>query len=223
MGQVIHGILERANKVGVAERRLSTDVLGWKISGGMDLYLEDGTLVDYKTSTVWKFKGDGVPIEHETQLNCYSEILRRNGFHVKRLQIVAILRDWSKMESQRDPDMPKSQVVVREVALWPAQQAWAFLEERVRMHQAARDALPECTAEDRWEKPTRFAVQKNGAAKALKLHDDENKAHEHAKQLGDEYSVQLRAGEQTRCKHFCSVSNFCDQYRGTGLFKLGGK
>lgn len=218
MGQVVHGILERANKVGTAERRLFVDVLGWRVSGGMDLYEDHGTLLDYKVSTVYKFDGDGVPEQFEQQLNIYAEILRRNGHHVSRLQIVAILRDWSKMEARRNPDYPQTNVIVREVALWPAQKAWEFLEARVRMHQAARDALPECTPEDKWEKPTKWAVQKIGAARALKLHTTAESAETHLAELGTGYEINMRPGEQTRCMYYCSAAKFCTSFTGTGMF-----
>jgi hypothetical protein len=47
-GQSLHSVLERANETGVAERRLSVDCEGWKVSGGMDLVCKDDILSDYK-------------------------------------------------------------------------------------------------------------------------------------------------------------------------------
>src|SRR6185312_4199648 len=119
-GQVVHGILERADKTGIAERRLSIEVEGWKVSGQMDRYL-DGLLQDYKFVTAYKFKDAGVPEEYEQQLNVYAEILRQNGHTVTRMQIVGILRDWSKMEARRDPAYPQTQIVIRDVPLWPSE------------------------------------------------------------------------------------------------------
>lgn len=211
MGQVCHSILERSTTVGVAERRLNIVVEGWKVSGGMDYFLsEEGLLQDYKVTTVWKFKDGGVPIEFEQQLNCYAQILREHGIAVKRLQIVGILRDWSKMDAQRDPNFPQAQVIIRDVKLWPEAQAKAFIRERVLLHQAARKELPHCSSMERWAKPDQFAVMKPGAKRAVKLYTSETDATEHAaKEKG--LTVIPRPGESTRCKSYCSVAKFCDQ------------
>lgn len=212
LGQAIHTILERAASTGIAERRLSITVNGWKISGGMDLYCKSGLLQDYKCVTVWKFKNGEVPMEYEQQLNMYAEILRQNGEKVERLQIVGILRDWSKMEAQRDANYPQTQVVVRDVKMWPSDQARAFILERVVMHQAARIALPECDENERWQKPDMYAVMKPGGKRALKLYTslDDAKAHVAG---APGLTIVKRPGESTRCKSYCAASKFCAQYQ----------
>lgn len=212
MGQVVHGILERADKTGVAERRLTIQVEGWTVSGAMDRYI-DGTLQDYKTVTAYKFKDGGVPIEYEQQLNIYSEILRQHGHPVNRAEIVGILRDWSKLEARRDPSYPQAQVLVRQVPLWPTERAQKFIRERVILHQQARVTLPLCSAEDRWARPDKFAVMKAGAVRAVKLYDNRMDAENHAAE-NKAYSVQVRPGENIRCENYCSVSAFCTQYQG---------
>jgi hypothetical protein len=212
LGQSIHTILERATTAGIAERRLSIKVRGWVVSGAMDYYTADGLLQDYKLTTVWKFKNGQVPMEFEQQLNMLAEILRENGEKVARLQIVGILRDWSKMEAQRDADYPQSQVVVRNVELWPSEQAKAFIAERVEMHQAARKSLPECTPEERWAKPDMYAVMKPGGKRALKLHTSIIDATQHASSVTGGTIVK-RPGESTRCKSYCAASKFCSQYQ----------
>lgn len=211
LGQVIHGILERADRTGIAERRLSVKIEGWEVSGGMDRY-ENGLLQDYKFVTVWKFKDGGVPDDYEKQLNCYAEILRQNGHPVTKLQIVGILRDWSKMEAGRDPSYPQSQIVVRDVPLWPAEIAQKFMRERVILHQQARVTLPLCSSEDRWAKPDTFAVIKQGAKRATRVYENEDEAVEHAKQDSALY-VQKRPGENTRCRNYCAVARFCSQIK----------
>lgn len=211
MGQSIHTILERANRKGIAERRLSITVEGWKISGGMDLYEEDGVLVDYKVTSAWSVK-DGVKPEWTAQLNCYAEILRENGHPVKGLKIVAILRDWSKMEARRDPGYPQSQVATFQVQLWDSDKTKAFIRNRVILHQLARTELPLCTFEERWAKPDTFAVMKKGAKRATKVYDNEKEAEAHAKQDSALF-VETRQGENVRCKNYCSVAKFCRQFQ----------
>jgi hypothetical protein len=212
LGQSIHTILERANRVGIAERRLSITVDGWKISGGMDLYEEDGVLVDYKTTSAWSCKG-GVKPEWETQLNVYAEILRANGHPVKGLRIVAILRDWSKLEARREFTYPQAQVLSFDVPLWDAVRAQAFIRERVILHKQARVSLPECTPEERWARPGKFALMKVGGKRAVKLYDTEAEARAHASVDPKNLRVEARPGEAVRCSAYCGAAAFCAQYQ----------
>lgn len=212
LGQSIHTILERANKNDIAERRLVIEVEGWRVSGAMDLVHDGGTLSDYKTVTAYKFKDGKAPIEYEQQLNCYAEILRQHGEPVGKLQIVGILRDWSKMEARKDPTYPQAQVIVVPVPLWPADIAQKFMKARVLLHQAARKDLPLCSAEDRWARPDTYAVIKQGAKRASRVYENEEEAVAHAKQDAALY-VEKRCGENIRCQSYCSVARFCSQIR----------
>jgi hypothetical protein len=213
-GQALHTVLERASTTGISERRLSININGWKVSGAVDRYVNGdlGLIQDYKFVTVWKFKDDGVPEEYEQQLNCYAAILRHHKQVVKRLEIVGILRDWSKMEAERNPTYPQSQIVLREVPMWSDEKALAFMTERVIAHQNARKKLPVCTPEERWQKPTVWAVQKPGAKRAVRLWETEAEAKEHAAS-DSSLSVIERPGESVRCKAYCSASKFCAQYQ----------
>jgi hypothetical protein len=211
MGQSIHTILERANRKGIAERRLTLECEGWKLSGGMDLYDEDGVLVDYKTTSAWSVKG-GTKDEWEKQLNVYAEILRANGHPVKGLRIIAILRDWSKLEAQRSEDYPRSQVVSFEVKLWEQSESQKYIRERVILHKQARPSLPECSPSDMWQKPGVFALMKTGGKRAVKLYDNAKDAEAHASTDSNLF-VQFRAGQNVRCENYCAVASFCTQFQ----------
>jgi hypothetical protein len=211
LGQLVHSLLERANKTGIAERRLSTTVEGWKISGGMDALYEHGLLQDYKFVTAYKFKDGKVPEEYEQQLNCYAQILRDNGEKVSALEIVGILRDWSKLEAQRDPEYPQAQVLVLEVPLWPEERAKKFLKERVILHKKARGVLPLCSADERWARPDTWAVMKPGAMRAERVYASKEEAEAHAAQKKG-LTIDHRPGVSTRCQAYCVVSKHCAQY-----------
>lgn len=213
LGQSIHTILERANRTAIAERRLSMEIEGWKISGGMDVYEEDGVLLDYKVTSVWKvIKGDLE--EWEKQLNLYSVLLRYHGHKVVKLQVIAILRDWSKLEAERNPEYPQAQVIHLDIPLWEPERAEKFMRERVILHQQARISLPECTPEDRWARPDVWAVMKAGRKSAVKLHSSEAEAKAHAG-FDRTLSVVLRPGASVRCQSYCPVSKFCTQYQSS--------
>lgn len=211
MGQLMHKLLEehgRESEEHLIEHTLTTEVEGLTVTGTLDLYRRDGVLTDYKFVSVWTTV-DGVKREWEQQLNLYAELLRRHGHAVNRLEIVAIYRDWSKMRAQ-DSSYPQSQVSVFEVPLWSADAAAQFLEERVRLHKRAEGGeFIECSAEERWERRTRYALMKRGRKSAIKLFDAQEEAAAAVSQ-SDHY-VEVRPGASTRCESYCSVSAFCQQ------------
>lgn len=211
MGQSIHAILERANKTGIAERRLSVVAGGWKISAGMDLYEEGGgVLADYKVTSAWSVK-NGPKEEWVSQLNVYAEILRQNAQPVTELKIIALLRDWSKLEAVRDPFYPQTQVVTFTLPLWDSKMAVRYIETRVEMHKQARVKLPECSPADRWAREPKWAVMRAGQDRAVKLYDNEFDAIEHSKNSNFSLSVKHRPGESVRCRFYCNVLPFCEQ------------
>lgn len=215
VGTLFHGNMERVTTTGISEQRFFMDVLGWKVSGQIDRF-ENGKISDFKFVTSYKFKGDGVSIEYEQQLNCYAELLRRNGHDVKEIEIVGVLRDWSKMEAKRDANYPQKQVLLRKVPLWTSEDCVKFLESKVKSHQDAMTVLPECSPEERWEKKTVYAVMKGENKKALKLFDTKEEAETLAYTHKDARVV-TRLGESTRCEFYCGVKSFCEQYKQTKM------
>ena len=211
MGQLMHKLLEehgRDSESHLIEHTLSSEVDGLTVTGTFDLYHREGVLTDYKFVSVWTTI-DGIKREWEQQLNLYAELLRRHQYPVKRLQIVAIYRDWSKSRAQ-DSGYPKSQVSVFEVPLWSGEEAARFLEERVRLHKLAEAGeLIDCTAEERWERPTKYALMKRGRKSAIKLFDSQEEATSAISQSG--HYVETRTGTSIRCDSYCAVSAFCRQ------------
>lgn len=211
MGQLMHKLLEehgRQSEEHLIEHKLSSEVEGFTVTGTFDLYRRDGVLTDYKFVSVWTTI-DGVKREWEQQLNLYAELLRRDGYAVNRLEIVAIYRDWSKMRAQ-DSSYPQSQVAVFEVPLWSEDVASEFLSERVRLHKRAEAGeFIECSAEERWERRTKYALMKRGRKSAIKLFDTHEEAAA-AVSHSDQY-VEIRPGASTRCESYCAVAAFCQQ------------
>ena len=160
---------------------------------------------------VWSVK-DGAKDEWVKQVNL-QYLLAPNAIReqIKKLQVVAILRDWRKNERLRHDDYPNEQVVVVPIPMWPLEKTAAYLEERVAIHQQAQlGNMPDCTPEERWEKPTIFAVHKKGNKGATRLYDTVEAAEKHvASQPGLELKV--RPGESPRCAQYCSALPFCPQ------------
>jgi len=208
MGQVIHGILERADQTGVVEQRLSIDMEGWTISGQIDRY-ENGLIQDYKVTSVHKLLQGNLD-EWTSQLNMYAALLRNHAYQVKELQIVAILRDWSKSEARRNPEYPQAQVVTIPISLWDSEKALSFMRDRVKLHQQAKNILPECSTEERWARADVYAVMRTGKKRAHKLFNSEHEALLFASSAKD-LSVVRRPGLSVRCADYCSVLPFCSQ------------
>jgi hypothetical protein len=209
LGQLMHGVLERAALEGEIEQRHSATILGKVVSGAIDVYL-DGIIQDYKLITAWKVV-KGVPKEYEEQLNCYAYLQRIKGKPVSGLQLVCVLRDWSKLEAARNLEYPQSQVVLLEVNLWAEEAQLAFLQERVRLHEEAKENLPLCSTEERWATNDMYAVTKPGQKRALRLVSSLEEAQALAEPL--KADIRFRPGESKRCGYYCPVAKFCDQWK----------
>lgn len=221
-GTAVHHMLESSAPRGnvTMEERLFVNINNWVVSGQIDHQEENGGLIyisDYKVTSVWSViygKEDWV-----RQLNCYAHMVRlAKGRDVGGVRIIAILRDWQRREAQFKPDYPQSPVAVVDIPLWDAAQAQAYMEERVHLHQDAqmqwdtREAVVECSDEERWTKPDTWAVMKTGAKRATKVFDNEADAKAHADSLGRAYGMVKRPGGRTRCEQYCSVAEFCTQW-----------
>lgn len=223
----------------IVERRYYVDIDGVRLGGQIDVFDKDmAILQDYKVTSVWTAvnwpKQDYIM---QANINAY---LMRHGYYidekgdkvtsglkVKGASIVAILRDWKKGEYKREledakrrgyetTNYPSQQVVVLPVPMVDDATIEGYLKERVAENQAAKelpdDQLPECTEEERWAKPTTWAVMKAGGKRALKVASSEEEARVWAESRSDTY-VQKRPGEQTRCNNYCPVREHCVQFK----------
>jgi hypothetical protein len=218
LGQTMATVLERA---GVPERRfimeIEVDGKMYSVSGKPDRF-KDGVLQDWKLTTAWKAKGQACPDEFEKQLNMYGELMRANSYEVRALEAVLILRDWSKLEMFRNEDYPRAQVAVLSAPVWPSDIVQQFMRSRIRIHLAARKQLPFCSKEDRWAKDDVFAVMKKGRKTAVRLFNNEIAAKNFIQEQELDpalHYVERRPGESTRCKFYCPVGKFCEQYQKT--------
>ncbi len=221
LGQSIHTILERADDGSeLSEERLAYNISGILISGQFDRFVVgSSTIQDYKLTSAWKIKDGKVPKDHQQQVNCYAWLLRRHGWQVLNAEVIYILRDWSKREAQRSPDYPQQQVVVLSVPVVADEAVQKFLEERVAAWKAAKEELPECSDEDRWARPPKWAVMKKGKKRAVRLFDSEILAGQRCNKEGAGAFVEFRKGENIRCESYCSVAPFCEQFK---KLKAGG-
>ena len=215
LGRACHNILESGTAKGyIVEQRFFTDCSGWTVSGQVDVQRIDPdgiVLMDWKTRKAYAVMNGR---DSDTQqLNIYAWLLRRNGKEVKDLKIVNIIRDHSSFEAERNPKYPQTEVVVTDIDLWTFAEQEEFVRQKVEAHQLASIKLPDCTPEERWMRPDKFAVKKDENSKrAFKVCDSMEQAEEILEKK-EGYMIEVRKGEPIKCQRFCDVSKFCDQYQ----------
>ena len=222
IGKSVHSVLEAADvKEALQEERLSIDVDGWKLSGTSDLWEPPHTLSDYKITSVYTVLRGAKP-EWEKQLNIYAHLWRKHGFPVNVLQIVAILRDWSRNKVALEKGYPKCNAMCIPIPLWPDEKIWEYIRDRVKYHRdsevLADDKLPPCSSEEMWEYPEKWAVKKTTAKRAVRLMPSEVAAQKlleivQAQEPNKKFKIEYRPRIRRKCDGYCAVSDFCNQWK----------
>jgi hypothetical protein len=218
-GTFMHGKLEGKEIEGyINEERIYTEVEGITISGQIDLQKDDPDgieIVDYKFVKAWAVMMNKA--SWEAQLNIYKwlvETVKRKP--VKRLQVNAFIKDFSKYEVKEG--YPEAKAVMLDFPLWDAVKTETYVRERLEMHRHAKMAhdfgedLQPCTDEERWAKETTYATKREGRKTAIRVF----KTIEEATELAEKEKgyVETRQGEYTRCAgNFCYVAKWCKQYQ----------
>lgn len=226
LGQGVHEVIRKGAVADAdfPEERLYADIDGWRIAGKADLYRADTKeLIDWKVTSVYSFLlGDKPDWAFQNNANAY--IWGQNGFEVERLSIKAILRDWRQRDAQQRQDYPPIPYQDLEIPLWGAELAERRLTKAIGEHKKARAGQPRpCTPEERWERPAKYAVMKQGQKRAVRLFDSEEDAEalvEEKKPLS--LSVQHRPGEQVRCGAYCAARPWCKQADALGVPRGNG-
>jgi hypothetical protein len=220
MGTANHYVLEqialRNPERYVTEQRFYLDIDGVKLGGQIDLFdRETETLWDYKVSSVYKAMSDD-KLEWAKQANVNKLLCEHNGFHPKKLAILLVMKDWKRKEAEFKADYPKCAIQEIPLPIWREEETLAYIKSRINLHNAAKlieeeDAIPVCTEEERWAKPTTWAVLKEkGAKRAVNggIYELESEAIAHAKRISG--AVEKRDGSNPRCENYCQVRQWCN-------------
>ena len=224
LGNSVHAMLQNQdqdNALVEEHLEMPIDINGeeWVVSGRSDL-LSDGVLTDYKCTSVWSFiLGDKK--EWEAQLNLYRLLYHEIGFEVNKLQIVAILRDWSKSSAKFKEDYPPVPVHVQPIRLWSIDEARNYLHTRMIAHvQAIKHGIPRgCSDEERWLRGEAWAVKKSGNKRAMPggVHEAEEDAKRFASEQSVPTEIEHRPGINVRCQDYCPVMPWCEQAEHLGV------
>lgn len=226
-GSAIHHILEHGKGDNhIIEERLFAEFSGWVLSGAIDLQIvtPDGVEIsDYKTCGSYSVVNEKADWTY--QLNVYAHLVETvKKIPVTKLSIVAIIRDWSAREAQKE-GYPQAPIVTIPIKLWSPEEREQFIQSRLTAHSSAmfeadtEGALPECSPEEMWEKQSTWAIKKEGGVRAKSVHSSEEEANaalaeaEKSAKKNEKFMIEIRPGERTRCKSYCQVSKFCSQFQ----------
>jgi hypothetical protein len=229
LGTAVHALLENEGENEFSEVPLDFSVGNTKVTGRIDNYnLATGVICDYKTATVYKVKFQDYE-DWYLQGMIYAWLLIKNGFKAKECRFIAMLKDFSKTEMERDHQYPRKPMSVYEfpVTLDKVMQIDEFIQNKISDYEhcleLSDDAIPPCSEKERWERPMKYAVRKEGRKTAVKLFDDEESAKARAEELGKGHYVEYRQGESVKCQNYCLCHDFCNYYRENVLPKLAGQ
>jgi len=223
LGQSVHHVIERSKqRVDLSERRLfyKDDKItnGWTLSGSFDYLERGGRLIDFKVTSAYAVKGalenpNFLCRKNQKDLTSYGKPIK-----VKSLNIMAILRDWSKLQVMRDDRYPRKQVAMIPIRRWTPEEQEDYIQARIKLHQDSEKSskLPLCTAKERWRKEDSHALMVDGRKSAKRVLPTREEMDQYIKANkmveGQGCKVVFRKGEDTRCMHYCRVNEFCDHY-----------
>lgn len=210
LGTAFHMLMDKhAPDSAHSEKKIEFVIGGYTLVGIPDVH-QDGTLDDYKTTSVFSFKL-GEKKDWERQLNVYTYMLAKGSdIEIKKLRIIAILRDWMKSKAKTDREYPKHPLIAVDIPMWPLEYTEMYIRDRLEIHKT----LAECTPEERWQRPTVYAVKKKGVKTSKRNLSTMEEAEAWMIKNTPEkdsklYSIEVRPGEDTKCLDYCSVAKWC--------------
>jgi hypothetical protein len=213
-GRAVHKLLEDGStKNQLTEQYLTTVIDGITLSGTSDLF-DDDKISDYKTTSVFTIMFGSRIEEWTRQLNVYHYLFAAHGFTAKQLEIIALLKDWSRSKAKYNVKYPQSSVIKIDIPIWDKDRIERYIKERVSIIMRHKDTpdkdLPLCTDEERWRKEAVYKCMKAGQVKSKKNFDDKAEAEKYCKDNG----LQLIEvpGECAKCQDYCYSCSFCNQY-----------
>jgi len=216
LGTAVHGLLEHAGENELVEEFVSHDVDGVTVTGRIDNYnTKTGVVTDYKTVSATRILRQDFG-DWWKQGMIYAWLLRGIDLPVSKCRFISMIKDHKKRDAARNPSYPQTPMHVYEfdVTERGLAEIGAFVADKVaryKLHrEMADDDIPPCSPEERWERPSEFAVMKAGLKRAVRKFDSRQEADAFAGGKGSGHFVETRPGESVRCQDWCACSGFCN-------------
>jgi len=218
-GTALHGVVEK-HADGMTEHHMETmidvDGIPEKFAGTLDVY-EDGVITDFKTTSAWTIVYGSRLHEWTVQLNSYRYLLEQEfeGDVVEKMEIKALLKDWSKSKALDGGDYPQKPVVtvpIKEIDVLP------IFENKVRLLRMFADTeddkLPPCTDVERWKNPSVWKVMIKDRKRAVKVCKSRDEAQAYMNyNLKNGMGIFEFPAKANRCPEYCDGKDFCNQYQ----------
>lgn len=228
-GTAVHALLEKESADTFVEERFEQQVGKYLVTGRLDCYdMKKGIIVDYKTATVWKYKF-GDYSDWKFQGLVYAWLLKQQGLEVKECQFVMMFKDFSKSKARFEEGYPRRPVEIYRFTVTDKdlQEIEKKIRDKVKQLEENEhiedDKLPLCSDEERWAKPTTYAVMKKGRKTAIRVFDDKENADLMLQACDKDHYIQERKGEDGKCNGYCGCCEFCSYWQEKyGNNQIGG-
>ena len=196
------------------EQRAEKEIIDFIISGKYDLVL-DGTLNDYKSTSVWTYIFDSNADSYVKQGSIY-KWLSPDKITSDYININYIFTDWSAAKAREKKDYPQQRVLTKQYPLWSVEETENWIMNKIEAYKALADTpqegLPECTKEELWASDTTYKYYKNPNKldRSTKNFNTMDEALIRKSSDGDVGIIKTVPGEVKACR-YCPVVSICNQ------------
>lgn len=214
-GSALHESIERALAASgeecLMEQRQTRELDGVVIGGKFDLIM-DGTLYDFKTTSVSSYQGGKREKDYILQASIY-RWLNPTLVTNPKFTICFVLTDWSDRGLLRSGDYPASPCPSKTFELMSIEDTETFLHQKIadiKKNQDKREEEMLCLHDELWPTPTKYKYFANAeSTRATKVFDTFEEANAYA--VGKKGVVKTVLGENMRCK-YCPCAAHCTQW-----------
>lgn len=222
-GTAVHALFEKQKDNTFHEEQLKVPMGKWTVTGTIDSYdLEQGIVVDWKTTSVWKAVYKDFD-DYKRQGLIYAWLLQKNGLSCKKARFILMLKDHSATKALTDSSYPQTPVFVYEFDVTPEmiEETEEFIKVKLEalsdFMNMSDDDIPPCSPQERWTEATTWAVMKPGRKTAVRVFEDSAVANAflETQPPKDKCYVEERKGADKKCEHYCLAAPFCNHYKMT--------
>ena len=197
------------------EQRAEKEIIDFIISGKYDLVL-DGTLNDYKSTSVWTYIFDSNADSYVKQGSIY-KWLSPDKITSDYININYIFTDWSAAKARMDTkSYPQIKTLTKQYPLWSTEETENWVMNKIEAYKALantpQEGLPQCTDEELWATEETFKYYKNPNKldRSTKNFKTMNEALIRKSADGDVGIIKTVPGEVKACR-YCPVIGICTQ------------
>ena len=197
------------------EQRVEKEIDDFIISGKYDLVL-DGTLNDYKSTSVWSYIYDSNADSYIKQGSIY-KWLSPDKITDSYMNINYIFTDWSAAKARMDTkSYPQQRVLTKKYPLWSREETQNWIQNKLAQYKlhlnTPQEGLLECTDEELWAEDTKYKHYKNSSSTRATnggVHTSMDDALKFQAQKGGGI-IKTIPGEVKACR-YCPVVSVCTQ------------